>query len=80
MQRRFDLVLERGLLVVLVSATWLGAAGCVNVAPSQRRYLAEEVMNLDYAARSRSLQEHMLQYREGSVGGNGGGGSGCGCN
>lgn len=55
-------------------------AGCANVSPSQRRHLASDVMNLDDAALERTLQDHMLQYREGSVGGNGGGGSGCGCN
>ena len=71
--------LERGSLALLASME-LGSAGCVNVSPAQRRVLAEDVMDLDYAARSQALQQHMLQYREGSVGGDGGGGSGCGCN
>lgn len=55
-------------------------AGCARVNPSQRRHLAHEVMDLDADGREVAMEEHVLQYREASVGGRGGGGSGCGCN
>lgn len=56
------------------------AEGCARVKPHERRILASDVMDLDAAPREAAMQEHALEYREGSVGGNGGGGSGCGCN
>lgn len=68
----------RSLVVLGCCALLLGA--CARVKPHERKELATDVMDLDGDAREVSMEEHVLQYREGSVGGRGGGGSGCGCN
>ena len=67
-------------VMTIVGLTELLGAGCTTVQPHQRRLLATDVMDLDGDAREVSMEEHVLEYREGSVGGRGGGGSGCGCN
>jgi len=53
--------------------------GCVTVQPWQRGRLSDPLMILDENAIDKGIQEHHLDYREGSVGGTGAQGGGCGC-
>ncbi len=53
---------------------------CSHVSPWQRERLASPKMQLGDDPEADLLEEHVFQYREGSVGGYGGGGGGCGCN
>ncbi len=53
--------------------------GCVTVQPWQRGRLSDPLMILDENAIEKGIQEHHLDYREGSVGGTGAQGGGCGC-
>ncbi|MBI2414170.1 MAG: DUF4266 domain-containing protein [Deltaproteobacteria bacterium] len=55
-------------------------AGCANVKPWEREYLADPIMQLDYNKEEKSVREHFLGTREGSVGSFGVSGGGCGCN
>jgi hypothetical protein len=63
---------------------WLGLAvavssGCARVKPYQREIHAKKSMQ-DRGPVDKKLDEHVHEYREGSVGGRGVGGGGCGCN
>jgi hypothetical protein len=54
-------------------------AGCVRVKAHQRGIHAKPAMQ-DQDEVEAKLDEHVKEYREGSVGGSGAGGGGCGCN
>ncbi len=71
----------RRLVVATLGATILTAtlAGCTRVKPYQRETHAKKSMQ-DQASVDKKLDEHVHEYREGSVGGRGAGGGGCGCN
>jgi hypothetical protein len=69
--------MNRLVFVLLVAA--LGA-GCAGARPWEREQLARPRMRFDPDPQAALLEEHVFQYREGSVGGYGGGGGGCGCN
>lgn len=56
------------------------AAGCVRVQPHQRETLARRSMNPAPAPDEQKLDDHVEEYREGSIGGSGAAGGGCGCN
>lgn len=62
-----------GLLIVVA----LG--GCLRVKPYEREAHARRAMQ-DADAVDQKLDDHVHEYREGSVGGSGVGGGGCGCN
>jgi hypothetical protein len=66
------------LAVVLV----LGAAtaGCVRVKPYERELLAKPTMTFQPDPHEDVLDNHMIEAREGAVGGYGSAGGGCGCN
>ena len=66
------------LLLLVGCGAWL--AGCVRVHPWQREIHARPVMRPELEARERILDDHVNDYREGSVGGDGTKGGGCGCN
>ena len=55
-------------------------AGCVRVHPWQRERLADRAMRPDPDPSEAKLDDHVHEYREGSIGGTGVGGGGCGCN
>ena len=61
-----------GLCVALIG-------GCVRVKPHERGVHAKAAMQ-DQNKADAKLDEHVKEYREGSVGGSGAGGGGCGCN
>ena len=60
--------------------TALALAGCATVAPYQREYLADRIMDPAASARERALERHWLDTREGATGGALGAGGGCACN
>jgi Domain of unknown function (DUF4266) len=58
----------------------LGSVGCVPVKPYQRELLSKKIMVFQPDPYADVLDQHMLEAREGSVGGYGSAGGGCGCN
>ena len=62
------------LLVVL--------AGCGRqaVRASEKEFLADQVMVFDSDPHETESDNHIMENREGAVGGHGAGGGGCGCN
>lgn len=66
--------------VLAVTASLLGAAGCVTVRPEQRAVLADPTMQFDSDPGDGAAREHVLENREGSSGGKSVKGGGCGCN
>lgn len=58
----------------------LGVSGCATVRPEQRAVLADPVMRFDSEASEQAARQHVLENREGSVGGGSVRGGGCGCN
>jgi len=61
-----------------------GSGGCAaskwTVKPHQRELLADRIMQLDADPQEQSAEQHILENREGAVGGSGTSGGGCGCN
>ena len=60
-------------------------AGCGStqswlVKPHQRGYLADRLMRSDVNPQGKRADQHVLNYREGALGGDGTAGGGCGCN
>jgi hypothetical protein len=73
--------MRRVLVVfVLAIATVPWAAGCVRVRPYERELLAKPIMTFQPDPYEDVLDLHMLEAREGAVGGYGSAGGGCGCN
>lgn len=56
------------------------AAGCVRVKPYEREILAKPTMTFQPDPHEDVLDNHMIEAREGAVGGYGSAGGGCGCN
>jgi hypothetical protein len=50
------------------------------VRPHQRELLADRIMKLDADPQEQAAEQHILENREGAVGGSGTAGGGCGCN
>jgi hypothetical protein len=55
-------------------------SACAGARPWERELLARPKMRFDPEPDAALLEQHVYEYREGSVGGYGGGGGGCGCN
>jgi len=66
------------LLLFCLSATSL--IGCARTLPYEREFLADPIMQFDPDPEENKMRQHLLNAREGSLGGYGGGGGGCGCN
>jgi hypothetical protein len=64
---------------ILVAALAL-ASGCAVVKPYQRELLSKPIMVFQPDPYEDVLDLHMLEAREGAVGGYGSAGGGCGCN
>jgi len=58
----------------------LALAGCANVEPWQRGYLAKPEMAFDPNPATAVQMQHMYTSKEAASGGYGVGGGGCGCN
>ncbi len=67
-------------IALAVVALALPIVGCAPVAPYQREYLAKRMMSFQPDPDEDTLDLHMLEAREGAVGGYGSSGGGCGCN
>jgi hypothetical protein len=50
------------------------------VKPHQRALLADRLMRSDAGGQGKRADQHVLNYREGALGGDGSSGGGCGCN
>ncbi len=66
----------KSLLLLLV----LPCAACVVVKPYQRELLSKRTMIFQPDPAEDVLDQHMLESREGALGGYGSAGGGCGCN
>ncbi len=62
----------------LLALTWTSA--CVTVRPVERARLADPIMQFDGDPVAAARARHVLENREGSMGGAGVAGGGCGCN
>ena len=74
----------RALALLALAAAALGSNGCAvskwTVRPHQRELLADRIMKLDADSQEQAAEQHILENREGAVGGSGTSGGGCGCN
>ncbi len=57
-----------------------GISGCARVKPYEREKLSKNIMTFLPDPYEDVLDLHMLEAREGAVGGYGSAGGGCGCN
>jgi hypothetical protein len=69
--------MRRATLLMLLA---LGAAGCTNVKPYERGYLARQDMQFDADPVDARFKQHIYGSKEAARGGYGVGGGGCGCN
>ncbi len=65
---------------ILLAALLLTIGACARVKPYQREIHARRNMQTTPDAPEEKLDDHVHEYREGSIGGTGVGGGGCGCN
>jgi Domain of unknown function (DUF4266) len=76
--------LVRGLVLLALAVGALASNGCAvskwTVRPHQRELLADRIMKLDADAQEQAAEQHILENREGAIGGSGTSGGGCGCN
>jgi hypothetical protein len=70
----------RKLKTLVLFALLIAGAGCATVAPYQREYLADRIMDPSTMARERAAERHWVETREGAIGGPLGGSGGCACN
>ena len=68
------------LLTFALAALALFAGGCATVRPEQRAVLADPVMQFESEPGEEAARQHVLENREGSLGGSSIKGGGCGCN
>lgn len=64
----------------LVLAIALAMGGCSTVQPQDKEYLAEPAMTWGDERAAASHENHIVDNREGSFGGDTSKGGGCGCN
>lgn len=68
------------VLLVACMASACGANRTWLVKPHQREYLADRIMRPDSNSQESAADQHVLNTREGAIGGGGTVGGGCGCN
>lgn len=68
------------LLLPFAFSAVAAVAGCAPVKPYERELLAKPIMTFQPDPYEDVLDLHMLEAREGAVGGYGSAGGGCGCN
>lgn len=68
--------------VTLLLAALIGAlsSACATVRPEQRSILADPLMQFESESPDQKQRQHVLENREGSMGGGSVEGGGCGCN
>jgi hypothetical protein len=74
MRRKVGIGIGIGIMVLS------SALGCATVAPYQREFLADRIMDPAATAPERAVERHWLDTREGALGGALGAGGGCACN
>lgn len=67
-------------MLLCAAAPLVCATGCAPVKPYERELLAKPIMVFQPDPYEDVLDLHMLEAREGAVGGYGSAGGGCGCN
>jgi hypothetical protein len=67
-------------IVLFLFAVAVVATGCAKVKPYERELLAKPMMLFQADPHEDVLDNHMIEAREGAVGGYGSAGGGCGCN
>lgn len=65
---------------LVISLLGLAGAGCATVRPEQRAVLADPIMQFESDPEEEAARQHVLENREGSLGGGSVRGGGCGCN
>jgi hypothetical protein len=65
---------------LLLIVTLCLAGGCARVKPYERELLSKPTMTFQPDPHENVLDQHMIEAREGAVGGYGSAGGGCGCN
>ena len=68
------------LLLPFAFCAVAAVSGCAPVKPYERELLAKPIMTFQPDPYEDVLDLHMLEAREGAVGGYGSAGGGCGCN
>jgi len=75
---------NRLLRLLFLGALAFGGGGCAaskwTVRPHQRELLADRIMKFDADPQEQAAEQHILENREGAIGGSGTSGGGCGCN
>jgi hypothetical protein len=72
--------LARRALSLAALSLALASSACATVRPEQRQLLADPIMQFKGGERDERAKEHVLEYREGAIGGGSVRGGGCGCN
>ena len=67
------------ILAVFITILISGLTSCAAVQPWQKGELADPIMIFDENPIDAGINEHYLDYREGSSGGTGAQSGGCGC-
>ena len=70
---------RRALPLLLLVMLAMAFSSCATVQPWEKGDLADPIMIFDENPIDVGIQEHYLDYREGSVGGTGAQSGGCGC-
>lgn len=70
----------KGILLILMLATALGACSNLGVEPWERDVLAKPEMSLSADSVDMGLDDHIYFSKEGTSGGRAFAGGGCGCN
>ncbi|MFQ5651154.1 MAG: DUF4266 domain-containing protein [bacterium] len=65
--------------ILMMAFVLIGLSSCATVKPWERGDLADPIMIFDENPIDAGINEHYLDYREGSVGGTGAQSGGCGC-
>jgi hypothetical protein len=78
--RRPRIALRRRWILAVLGVAVVSQLGCATVAPYQREFLADRIMDPAQTGRERSMERHWLDTREGAMGGALGAGGGCACN
>jgi len=71
-------VIGRPLMFWMILVGLVGLVGCANVAPYEREYLADPIMQLDEGPQG-AYEQHMYRALEGGLSGQPAAGGGCGC-
>ncbi len=68
------------MLVAIALVAHLAGCGRAFVRASEKEFLADKVMVFDGDPLQLEADDHVIENREGAIGGHGAGGGGCGCN